>query len=271
MAILSDISINDYHRAAPAWLSKTSLMAFRARGPAWWRMRYLEHRIFDKDTKSMAQGRALDDLLTGGPETFARNWAIKPEGLDGRTAAGKEWVAENANRGHLSADEFATLTDAADAVRRCCAWKDIERSMSQRTVRRASDGLGVGFQARPDWMRNDGTILWDLKKTADLARFGAQAIDLGYHLQAALAGWCLAGDHIALDHAYLVAVEWERGARCRVFQITDEQLSAGFELCRNIAQEIARRLADNDWIEQQHAPEPLTPPEWMQRKMLGDV
>jgi len=134
-------------------------------------------------------------------------------------------------------------------------------------VRRDAPQLGIGLQSRPDWMNPGISRLWDLKKTRDLAIFGKQAIDLGYHLQAAVASWCLAGDGVQIEQASLVAVEWQRGPRAREYVIPHEALADGDRQMRAIAAEVADRLARNDWSDSQPQPEPLPIPEYMLRRM----
>jgi len=266
--IINNIPIEAYHSSAPRWLSKTSLRDYLKMGPAWWRLAYLDKAIRKPRPDGAAQGSALDCYLTEGAAEFERRYVIKPDGIAFNTKEGKAWRDKHAEgKECLSHEDGMILADAIDAVMSCCAWKDIEKAMPQQTIRRHSESLGLGLQSRPDWLRNDGRVLFDLKKTRDLDRFGGQAFDLGYHLQAAIAGWCLAGDGIALEHAFLVSVEWERGARCRVYEIPHDMLAHGNEMMRDTASDIARRIKENDWRDKHVEPEMLPLPTWAQRKM----
>jgi hypothetical protein len=262
------ISITDYHQSVTAgWLSKTSIRDFCEHGPAWWKMAYLDKTISKPTPDGAVQGLALDCLLTEGTDAYLRGFSVKPEGFDGRTKEGKEWVKAQAGRRIISHQDSLILVDAAAAVRGHPRWKEIEACRAQMTCRRKSDALGLGLQSRPDWLNTDKGALFDLKKTCDLSGFGRQAINLGYHLQAAIAGWCLAGDSIALESACLVAVEWERGARCRFYEIPHYALESGDHQMRETAAEIARRIKDNDWSDVQAGTEDLEIPDWMARKM----
>lgn len=282
------LPIGQYHSGAPEWLSKTSIRDFISHGPKWWQLAYLRKSIERTTPDGALQGLALDCYLTEGPITFAKRFPLLPEDAPKRpsktqlnakkpspdTVAAiqwwQEWDAAHPDAEYLNANDRAILADAVDAVRKCCVWSDLEKALPQRTIRRQSESLGLGLQSRPDWLREDGAVLWDLKKTRDLDRFGAQAFDLGYHLQAAIGGWCLAGDGIALEHAYLVAVEWERGSRCRVLEIPHEMLAHGDHQMREAAAEIARRIKANDWSDDQKEPQMLQVPVWAQRKMEAD-
>lgn len=270
--IIRDLPIAEYHASAPAWLSKTTINEFRSYGPAWWKLAHLDRSVKRKAPGGAAEGLALDCMLTEGEAAFSARYAVKPKDLNFSTTKGKEWKAEQEAKGikdFISAEDYDILRDAVDAVRSCSVWADIQACEAQVTLRRESPSLGLGLQSRPDWLNLSTGVIFDLKKTSDLSAFGRQAIDLGYHLQAAIGGWCLAGERIALERAALVAVEWERGARCRVYDIPDYALDDGLARLTETATEISKRLASGDWTDRQDQPEPLPIPEWMARKMVA--
>jgi len=264
----ADLPIEVYHQSVPAWLSKTSLRDFIDHGASWFYKAYIGKSIKRNVPDGVEQGSALDCLLTEGKSAFAARYVIKTDDYDGRTAAGKAWRLENENKQHLTAKDFAILGDAADAVRLDPVWKDLEKASAQITVRRSSESLGLGLQSRPDFLALDrGAIYWDLKKTRDLDLFGKHAINLGYHLQAAVARWCLAGEGITMGPAYLVAVEWEHGARCRVYEIPEWAIDDGERQMRSAASDIADRMKRGDWTNSPMPVSPLDIPDWMRRKM----
>lgn len=263
----SELAIGDYHRSCPKWLSKTTLNAYRKEGAALWHAKYISKEIAIETPDGAAQGLALDCVLTEDAADFNSKFAYKPEGMSFATKEGKAWRAGQEGKTILSAEDALILEDAAAAVRAHPCWSEIQKSQAQMTVRRHSEALGLGLQSRPDWLDLERNTLWDLKKTRDLSIFGRQAIDIGYHVQAAIAGWTLAGDGIALEHAYLVAVEWERKARCRVFEIPQEALAYADVQMRETAAEIADRIKRNDWLDHPPEIEPLPIPSWIMRKM----
>jgi DNA-binding transcriptional LysR family regulator len=262
-----ELPIHQYHNGPIRWWSKTSLRNYQTMGAKWTKLAYIDRTIGMKRPDGAIQGLALDCWLTEGAESFARQYVMKPDGMSFATKDGKDWKAAHTGKEILSADDWAILADAVEAVRGCCEWPEIEKAMAQHTVRRDQPALGIGLQARPDWMLPAAGKLWDLKKTRDLDRFGAQAIDLGYHLQSAIATWCLSGDGIAIDRSYLVAAEWERGARCRVYEIDHDVLAYADKEMRRVAAEIADRIATGNWTDKQTKPEPLQVPNWILRKM----
>ena len=267
--IIQTLPIEEYHSSAPAWLSKTTLRYYEDNGPAWFKL-YLDRQITPPKPGGVEQGLALDCLLTENGADFDARFAVKPKGLDGRTKEGKAWAEANAGKAILSDDDMLILADAAAAVRALPCWSEIEKSMAQATIRRHSPALGLGLQSRPDWLHASSGRVRDLKKTRDLSRFGAQAIDLGYHLQASVGGWCLAGDGIGMEQASLVAVEWQRGARAREYIIPQEALEYADRRMRDTAAEISGRLACNDWTDIQAAPEMLAIPQYLLNRMEYD-
>lgn len=271
--IIHGMPIADYHTSAPAWMSKTTLRHFEDYGPKWFK-RFLDGKAKPRTPGGVEQGLALDCLLTEGHAVYDARYVVRPEGIDLRTKDGKAWRESCGDKEILTTEDSAILADAAEAVRESIAWPWInsQHTQAQATIRRDSAGLGFGLQSRPDWLMIDGqeAVVIDLKKTRDLSRFGTQAIDLGYHLQAAMARWCLAGYGITMSAAYLVAVEWEHAARCKVYRIPDDVLDYADSRMRRIAAEIGRRMMCNDWTERQDEAEELDVPGWLMARMEAD-
>lgn len=285
----SVLPISEYHNSIAKcehkWLSKTSIKDFMNHGPKWWKMAYLDQTIERETPSGALQGLALDCYLTEGIMAFSRKFPLLPDDAPKKPSKTQinakkpspdtvsaikwwqEWDTAHPGALYLNHEDRNILQDAVDAVRKCCVWDDLEKARAQHTIRRHSDALGLGLQSRPDWLRNDGLVLWDCKKIYDLDKLPSQAFDLGYHLQAAIAGWCLAGEGTGLEHAYLVATEWEHGARCRVYEIPHDMLEYGDRQMRDGAAEIARRIKANDWTDIQEKPGMLELPGWIQRKM----
>lgn len=262
-----------YHGAegAPRWLSKTSLNKYKTMGPKWWKKAYIDSpRLVQKRPAGATEGMAIDTYLTEGAESFYAKFAIKPHGMKLNERAGIEWKLEHAGKEIMSDEDHEILLDVVDAVRNCCRWPMIEKSLAQRTIRRDQPALGIGLQSRPDWISPECGTIDDLKKCADLDKLPTQAYELGYLTQAAIGGWCAAGDGICIEHSYLVAGEWAIGARCRVYEIPHEILAHADREMRKLAAEVAERIATNNWTDNQEAPEVLPIPAWVERKMQSE-
>lgn len=261
----SELSIEQYHDSAPEWLSKSSILDFKKHGPQWWEMRYLS-KILPKDepSKAMEQGSALDCFLTEGEEVFYKRYAMKPEGMSFATKEGKAWKEEHKEKEIISVEDFTILLEAVEAVKMNPIWPLIDGSMKQSTLRRATN-LGFGLQSRPDFIA--GNVYIDLKKTCNLETFGRDAINFGYHYQAALADFCAADSGIHFEKFLLAVCEWERGARFRVFEIPKIAIDAARIELVTIAQEIGDRLKSGSWEDVQDEPETLEIPAYLLRKM----
>lgn len=287
--IITDLPISDYHNAIhpgkEVWLSKSTLREFSEMGPAYWKLANIDKTITKERPGGALQGLALDCYLTEGIDTFSKRFFVVPEDAPNKPTKKQRNAKKPApetllaiaywdqfeGMEVLSADDYAIMLDAADAVRRCEHWPEIERARAQVTIRRQSPALGLGLQSRPDWLSNDRPVVFDLKKTANLDTFGKQAIDLGYHLQAAIAYWCLHDDGVEMERAFLIAAEWERGARCRCYEIPRDVIEYAYKKMERLASEIADRLARNDWTDKQESTEQLPVPEWYRRKMNEEM
>ena len=265
------LSIQDYHSSAPRWLSKSSILDFKKHGPQWWQLRYLLGIIKpEKPTEAMEQGNALDCYLTESEEIFYMRYVIKPEGHDGRTKEGKAWKEEHKDRKVISKEDHTILLEAVEAVKMHPMWTLISGSEKQLTLRRNTN-LAFGLQSRPDFIcvgtEPGHKVYIDLKKTCNLETFGRDAINFGYHYQAALASFCAADDGITFEKYYLAACEWERGSRFRLFEIPATAIEYAQRELVKIANEISDRIKADNFEDIQSEPEPLEIPAYLARKM----
>lgn len=269
--IIKDEPIAAYHAQGPKTLSKTRLMDFRANGAPWWKLRYIDRAIPDRDSKAMVQGRALDVVLTEGFHAYGKQFAVKPDKLHLGSTDGKAWKASVGDKEVISYEDSLILGEAVECVRSSPYNALIEACQAQVSIRRelTDEGLpGITVQSRPDFLNPEAGIYIDLKKTRDFTGFGKDAINLGYHIQASLTGALLAREGVTISDYYLLAVEWDRGARCHLYRIPDEILSMGWRDALGLTREIADRHASGDWTDKppQVATE-LDVPGWLLARM----
>ena len=107
------LPISEYHGAGgcPRWWSKTSLMNYKKYGPKWMGL-YLQGQIHTERPDGALQGQAIDCYLTEGAEAFAKQWAIKPDGLSLATKEGKAWKLDHDGKEILSHRDNLILCDA---------------------------------------------------------------------------------------------------------------------------------------------------------------
>lgn len=264
MTILTpaELPIEDYHNAAPAWWSKTALKDLATKGPAWVYGAHIAKTIKRKRPGGAKEGLALDCLLTEGEARFKQFWTIAPGGLDRRTKDGKKWVEDAGAREVLTAEEGEILYQCADAVRAHPIWARITECQSQLTVRRPYKSTGL--QSRPDWLDLSGHTYIDLKKTRSLAGFPNDAKNLGYHLQAAVCDYCLAGEHEPIQDHFLVAVEWTHAPRVRAYRITEFQLQRAYNDLLGGMDKLVSHLESGVWQDNPPEYEDLPDARWEQ-------
>jgi hypothetical protein len=139
-------------------------------------------------TAAMKAGTLAHTLILE-PDTVAARYVVRPEGMDARTKAGKEWAeAQPAGVEVITAEQMDTAKQQAESVRRVAGhW--LKKGIAERSIFWADKATGAYCKARPDWVtRYQGDVLMlDLKTAADVSPDGfSKAIaKLGYHRQAA--------------------------------------------------------------------------------------
>lgn len=138
-----------------------------------------------EDTPDLRLGRCLD-LRVLTPDAYASRVMVAPD-VDRRTKVGKaEWAAfvgASAGREVIEAAEAEQVEAMAAALARNTKMAPYLVGEPQVAVLWECDG--VPLKSLLDLVTSNGAIV-DLKSARSLARFGAQAFDLGYHLQASM-------------------------------------------------------------------------------------
>ncbi len=263
--IIRGESIEAYH--ATENISKSKLMTYAKHGPAHYYRQYVKRDLPQPDKPAFAIGRAFDDLMC----TSKPSWAVKPDGFDGRTAAGKQWVAEHAGHDTLTAVDDAMIYEMREAMSANAhasrLWTGCE---AQVTLRRELPALGITAQARPDGIHWDHKAIVDIKTTRDMNGFSRDAINFGYHLQLALGQWLAAQDGHQLD-AFLIVVEAKCAPRCKVFRMKEVALAAGWNRCKDLMTKVADHYKTGDWNDRQVEVEDLAMETWQERKLEGEA
>jgi len=120
------------------------------------------------------------------PEKMAGSFVVRPDGIDGRSKAGKDWIATQTTETIISQREADMLSRMVDAVHQhpeagaLIAHSDREKSLF------AQEG-GLWLKGRIDCLLTSGSIIADLKtcELADLGSVERAIFSYGYHRQAA--------------------------------------------------------------------------------------
>lgn len=277
-------SITDYHTSGA--FGKSSLMDFAKYGAADFYARHIAKTMVREDTPAFRFGRLFDGLTEDEAKERAR-WAPPlPEDMPNRPSARQrdakkpspetvaaiarwdEWLTVHAGKEEVSERERAILNDMLEAM----AMNDCARKLwcpceKQVSIRCRLDGLGISLQSRPDGLHlGSGSYIADIKTCRDIDRFPLDSLAFGYHCQLALGQWLLAKEGYLCD-AYLIAVEKKLKPRCRVYRMPEIALAAGWEKCKALADEVARRIAANDWSEPQESAQEMLLPDWTIRRL----
>jgi exodeoxyribonuclease VIII len=120
------------------------------------------------------------------PEKMAGSFMVKPDNIDGRSKAGKEWLAGQTAETIISQREADMLSRMVDAVwKHPLASEIIAHSDREKSLFAEQDGLWL--KGRIDCLLTSGTIIADLKtcELSDLGSVEKAIFSYGYHRQAA--------------------------------------------------------------------------------------
>lgn len=133
--------------------------------PAHFRAKWIDKLIPDEDTPALRMGSLVHRCVLE-PETMADAFYNRPEGLDGRTKDGKEWLAAHADKPVLTADEAAKIQGMRDSVwAHPMASRILKASEFERSAFAEDDGLLL--KARFDALPKSSNIIADLKTCDD--------------------------------------------------------------------------------------------------------
>ncbi len=139
-------------------------------------------------TPALAQGIVFHHLLLT-PEAPMRV-AIKPDGFDGRTAAGKAWIAKHEGLPTITHEQFTACQRMVEQIRKhpnaAAAFGQGKPEVSVFAEwQNPYNGETVQLKSRMDFI-NDGAAIVDAKTTDDArpASFAAVAVEYGYFWQA---------------------------------------------------------------------------------------
>lgn len=288
--IIRNESIEAYH--ANKALSKSKIMDFLKRGPAYYKAVWIDGTEPRKESRALWFGQRFDNLTENADKELA-TWAPEVPDDAPRRAPEKhrtakkpspetlasfawwdEWDAKHAGKITVSNEDRFILQQMLGAFRSnplvASMWEKCQR---QVTIRAELPELGVSLQARPDGVILDGSpAMADVKTTRSLATFDRDFFAYGYHVQAALAQWLLAIDGFDVSESTVFpVVESCRYPRCVVYTPPEGALAHGWNIVKKAVEDLARRTRENDWTEpRQTEPKQITVPRWMEIQMEGE-
>jgi PDDEXK-like domain of unknown function (DUF3799) len=272
MAILHDISIDEYHRSKN--VSSSKLRDFAAYGSCYYAARYVTGNLPDEHvTDARVYGQAFEDLLCT-PKQFGLKYAVKPEGMSFAKTDGKTWKAnaEAAGLTILAADDYAAMQAMIEGIyENETATQLVQAARQQVTITCDHDGI-PGLQARPDFFGDQGCAITgflpytlDLKTTATLQKLssGRDIAEYGYHQQAAIGRECLRRNGVDDTLHYLLASEKRAPYRALVIRLDESWLNAGWHWSAEQIALLASHYASGNWPRNDEELITLSAPMWL--------
>lgn len=211
-----------------------------------------------ESTPFMVRGSAVHCAVLQ-PDLFPLQYAVAPEGIDKRTKVGKEaWQAfETANLGKtiLTKSEYWEAISIRDAIRRHHPTASLLEACEHRedAIYWTDEQTGLKCKARIDaW----GLYLFDLKTTArgiDPRRFASSMAQRLYHGQLAWYSWGLSQqpEHLARGWSpgkwFLGAAQSVTPYDVALYELSEDAMIAGAELCRSLLDRLAECIASDKW------------------------
>jgi exodeoxyribonuclease VIII len=252
------IDMAAYH-AAPG-ISSGALRCF-ARSPAHYRARYLL-ALRELPSRALELGSALHRLIES-PKGFEAEYCVRPNGLDGRSKAFKEWTAEQNGKRILTADELADLTCMAASVRRHSrVMRILSRGLTEPSVFWTDEETGLACKARPDHWNQRLSLILDFKTCTDARPDAVQRsiASYGYHIQAA---WYLEGTGAA-QWAW-VFIEKSPPYGCAIYLAGSDLLVRAREEIRHLLADFATCLQRDQWPSYSESITEVNLPAWASR------
>lgn len=187
-AVFLHMPAHEYHSAERI---SNSMLSDLAKSPRhFWARHLWPERPRAEPTPAMLAG-TLAHCVALEPNEVHKRYAVKPAGLDGRTSAGKSWLANADGKEIVSAEQYETACYQAQAVADVPELLALLSSGDSEVSFFWEDAAtGIPCKGRADRVHtlSDGrVILMDLKTTPDVspAEFARSVWKYGYHRQAA--------------------------------------------------------------------------------------
>lgn len=282
---------NAHYHACEA-VSATKLKAF-AKSPLLYHRKYVAKIIPPEEPgPHFALGQAAHSLILEGRAAYLASVAIRPEGIDRRTNAGKaawaEFVAASDGKTIIDAEQAAQVERMYDSVMSHPAASALLAYTTPEISWRAKIG-GLRVQCRTDAFGERpvevpgraepvGLRVVDLKtcesvNEGDYGCFQKQFWDLGYYKQA---GFYLALLHTLLPKEsipeggipwFFVAVEKNEPFQTLVVEPDQTALAEGFAEAMDDLKALRECMASGVWPGSPQTVCPIALPDWFVRKM----
>jgi exodeoxyribonuclease VIII len=268
MSIIHDMPAEQYH--ATDAVSNGMLTAMAESPYHCWAKFHNPNRPQSGPTPAMKAGTLLHTALLE-PWNMG-GYVVRPDDVDPRTKAGKEWAAMHAGLGIITAEQHDTVKQQIKAIHAVPTLHELlctAGAVAESSVFWVDAATGLNCRARPDLMVTNGrrvTVL-DVKSTADASPdgFGKSTAKFGYHRQAAHYTNGIEAQGLTVD-AFVFATVTSSYPFIAVAYVLDAEAAAqGFEEAAELLDLYGTCKAANNWPAYGQGLQPLSLPKWAQR------
>lgn len=269
MTIIYDMPADEYHRSSA--VSNSMLSAMHESPYHCWAKYINPNRPSAESTPAMKAGTLLHTALLE-PWNMG-GYVVKPDDIDMRTKAGKEWGATYAGLTIITQDQHETTSSQIKAIHAVPLLHDLlcrQGNAAEASVFWDDAATGMPCRARPDLMTDPTkkrvTVL-DVKTTRDASPdgFGRAVAEYGYHRQAAHYTNGLEANGFEVE-AFVFAVVTNSYPFVAVAYILDQASAAqGFEEVAELLDLYRNCERAGTWPAFGDGLQPLSLPKWAQR------
>jgi exodeoxyribonuclease VIII len=225
-------------------------------------------------SKAMTLG-VVSHVAVLEPKKLDTAFVEKPEGIDFRTKAGKEWRESIGSTPILDADEARAMRGIRDSIAANKAARDLLAETQSEVAMFAEHRSGLWIKGRVDALKvvdDMESVIVDVKTTsagADYGTFSRQAASLNYHVSAAWYSHLAGLNGLPPCRFYWIAVETSAPYAVAVYEIHPDALDLGVGLMNDALGLIAQCEDEGVWPG--YAPEVqcLNLPSWVYGKAVG--
>ena len=265
---IRELSNAEYHSHLA--ISNSDLGAAAQSGQAFYDKKFGPKR---ESTKAFDVGTCFHSLVLPG-EQLSQVAAVRPEGLDGRTKAGKAFAVENADKIILSTAEKQQLDLMIESVQRHPAASELLKLKGKAEVSMfgVDPETELQIKARPDYLLDDRSLILDIKTTADASPRGFQRSFANYRYWVQSAWYLWIAEMVTgrrPDAFIFICVEKQRPYHTAVYIADDQSIELGMQEARRNLMDIAKWQNCKMFPGYSSKAEMMSLPKWMLPKEDG--
>jgi exodeoxyribonuclease VIII len=222
-------------------------------------------------SKSMTLG-VVSHVAVLEPKKLDTAFVEKPEGIDFRTKAGKEWRESIGNTPILDADEARAVRGIRDSIAANKAARELLAETQSEVALFAEHRTGLWIKGRVDALKvvdDMESVIVDVKTTsagADYNTFSRQAASLNYHVSAAWYSHLAGLNGLPPARFYWIAVETSAPFAVAVYEIHPDALDLGVGMMNDALGLIAQCEDEGVWPGYTPEVQCLNLPSWVYGK-----